>query len=144
MRLFFLILVVISLSTRITVSQNELHDSNSLKFHLTLNPFISQNYLFLEQGNISVTNMWFLDNMISDSPSIQQISRLMLLYPSLWQTNNLFSPAEMINPLSVKYLRENKNSEINYIFGLFQTAAVGYLAIKHISKYGFLKEKEKK
>jgi hypothetical protein len=49
-----------------------------------------------------------------------------------------FSPY-FLSPLEKQYLENSKFNPIRYALGMIQAGAVGYLAYKHIQKYGFLK-----
>jgi len=49
-----------------------------------------------------------------------------------------FSPY-FLSPLEKQYLEDSKFNPIRYALGMIQAGAVGYLAYKHIKKYGFLK-----
>lgn len=49
------------------------------------------------------------------------------------------SPVSMIEPLHQQYIENSKLNPVRYILGMAQTAAVGYLAYKHIRKYGLFK-----
>ncbi|MBE0539205.1 MAG: hypothetical protein IH620_05785 [Ignavibacterium sp.] len=42
-------------------------------------------------------------------------------------------------PLEKQYLENSKFDPVKYALGMVQAGAVGYLAYKHIKKYGFLK-----
>lgn len=104
---------------------------------------------FLQRGNVH--NDYFLDGeqflfneIVTDSTNVRQFTRMMLSNPRFWQNNYMMSPKEMISPLTTKFLNDSKHQELKYMLGLLQGAAVGYLAIKHISKYGFLRKKEEK
>lgn len=44
-----------------------------------------------------------------------------------------------LSPFYLKYQRDSKFNPIKYVLGMAQVGAVGYLAYKHIKKYGFLK-----
>jgi hypothetical protein len=52
--------------------------------------------------------------------------------------NQKFSP-HFLSPLERKYREDSKFNPIKYVLGAAQIGAVGYLAYKHIKKYGFLK-----
>ncbi len=43
-----------------------------------------------------------------------------------------------LSPLYDKYLEESKFNPVRYILGMAQLGAVGYLAYRHIKKYGFI------
>jgi hypothetical protein len=47
---------------------------------------------------------------------------------------------DMTLPLYKKYLEDSKFNPFRYALGMMQVGAVGYLAYKHIKKYGFLKK----
>ena len=56
-------------------------------------------------------------------------------------TNNTyqnFSPY-FLSSLEKQYLEDSKFNPIRYALGMIQAGAVGYLAYKHIQKYGFFK-----
>lgn len=52
--------------------------------------------------------------------------------------DNKFSP-HLLEPLKVKYHKDSKFNFIRYALGMAQAGAVGYLAYKHIKKYGLFK-----
>ncbi len=49
------------------------------------------------------------------------------------------SSSELISPLNQKFLQDSKLNPVFYVLGMAQTAAVGYLAYRHIKKYGLFK-----
>ena len=49
------------------------------------------------------------------------------------------SPSELTTPLYLQLLENSKLNPVRYVLGMAQTAAVGYLAYKHIKKYGLFK-----
>lgn len=53
-------------------------------------------------------------------------------------TDKSFS-SYFLSPLQKKYYEDSKFDPIRSILGMAQVGAVGYLAYKHIKKYGFLK-----
>lgn len=44
-----------------------------------------------------------------------------------------------LSPLYTQYIEDSKFDPVRYVLGMAQVGAVGYLAYKHIKKYGFLK-----
>lgn len=49
------------------------------------------------------------------------------------------SSSELISPLYQEFIQNSKLNPVIYVLGMAQTAAVGYLAYRHIKKYGFFK-----
>lgn len=49
------------------------------------------------------------------------------------------SPGSMLEPIRQKFLENSKLNPVRYVLGIAQTAAVGYLAYRHIKKYGLFK-----
>jgi hypothetical protein len=49
------------------------------------------------------------------------------------------SPGSMLEPIRQQFLENSKLNPVRYVLGIAQTAAVGYLAYRHIKKYGLLK-----
>ena len=49
------------------------------------------------------------------------------------------APSNVSHILYQQYLENSKFNPVRYVFGMAQTAAVGYLAYKHLKKYGFRK-----
>jgi len=46
----------------------------------------------------------------------------------------------ILNPLQQQYMSSQSMSVWNYMLGMIQTGAFGYLAYEHLKKYGFLKK----
>ena len=44
-----------------------------------------------------------------------------------------------LSPFYAQYLEDSKFNPVRYVLGMAQIGAVGYLAYKHIKKYGFFK-----
>lgn len=57
---------------------------------------------------------------------------------STFQSNLNFD--DMTLPLYQKYKEDSKLNPFRYALGMIQVGAVGYLAYKHIKKFGFLKK----
>ncbi|MHC1738656.1 MAG: hypothetical protein AB9882_11690 [Ignavibacteriaceae bacterium] len=147
MKIVYLAAVLIFLGLFLSYPQTEFQfnrivESDSGKFNLTLNPFLQReifpdDYIFLNE-------QFLFNEIIADTQNTRQFTRMMLSNPQFWQNSYMMSPKEMISPLTTKFLQDNKHQGFKYMLGLLQGAAVGYLAIKHISKYGFLRKKEEK
>lgn len=61
------------------------------------------------------------------------------IFSTLEEDKLLDNPADITSPLYRKYLEDSKFDPFKYVLGMAQLGAVGYLAYKHIKKYGFLK-----
>ena len=53
--------------------------------------------------------------------------------------NDLITVENFSEPLYKRYLENQKINPLYYVLGMAQTAAVGYMAYRHIKKYGFFK-----
>lgn len=52
---------------------------------------------------------------------------------------NSETSTNLLSPLYQEYLEESRFDPVRYVLGLAQASAVGYLAYRHLKKYGFLK-----
>lgn len=122
---------------------NSLH-SDSKKNRLSFSTFFN-NYLEEElklSASMNLLNYALPPNM--DSTNIWLATRM--------QLNNLVSEDPMksnfnlsvLNPLKQQFAETQTMKELKYILATIQVGAVGYLAYKHIEKYGFTKEKRGK
>lgn len=77
---------------------------------------------------------------VNDDPHTIWIwTRLSLTINGQPDTYSGVSPGNMLEPLHQQFLENSKLNPIRYVLGMAQTAAVGYLAYRHIRKYGFFK-----
>ncbi len=68
------------------------------------------------------------------------------LWTSYTLSNNQFdrkfsdhTPRNILSPLYNQYMENSKFNPVRYVLGMAEAGAVGYLAYKHIKKYGFWK-----
>jgi hypothetical protein len=100
-----------------------------VEFHYNLNEIFSK----------PISNQVPEDVLFDDNPStIWLRTELLVSY------NNLQSGVGEINthftsPLYQQYLKDSEFDMVRYILGTVQAGAVGYMAYKHIKKYGFWK-----
>ena len=66
-------------------------------------------------------------------------TEMTLSYFSNYNSLNTSPSNDLMSPLYEQYLEKSKSNPINYVLGMAQLTAVGYLAYRHIKKYGFLK-----
>ncbi|MFH0736398.1 MAG: hypothetical protein V1773_17775 [bacterium] len=103
---------------------------DSVKFNIELNKKIS--------GNFSA-------NVIDPQRFVYQEKdflklRAKLYIPSFEDTQKplvTLTPQDILSPLYSQYMEAQKHQTWQYILGTIQAGAVGYLAYKHIQKYGF-------
>lgn len=67
-----------------------------------------------------------------------QLRTEMLLRQSTKNNFNEESNYYFLSPLYNKYIEESKFNPVRYVLGLAQLSAAGYLAYRHIKKYGFI------
>lgn len=130
----------IFLSTSIFAQNNETPDSlRWLKFELpdeVLNYQFSQ--LFFED---QINTSSFLNTDLFDSNSVWIQTRMMLnTFKSDNQADEIWK-ANILNPLQDKFIKSKQMKFWNTVLATVQVGAVGYLAYKHLKKYGFLKKK---
>ncbi len=75
----------------------------------------------------------------SDSNTIWMWTKLAISNSDSPNFNPGSSPSEMIDPLHQQFMEDSKLNPVRYVLGMAQTAAVGYLAYRHIKKYGLFK-----
>jgi hypothetical protein len=99
--------------------------------------FYYDDFEFYFPFNFTVTES---EQMIEgDLSTLQLRTELALSYPSAFNTNPVEVTDHLMLPYYQQYLENSKIDPIRYVLGLAQTAAVGYMAYRHIKKYGFWK-----
>jgi len=86
--------------------------------------FWKQESNMLIEGNNS--NLWLRTEMA-------------LSYSGEFNSDSLIITENFSAPLYAKYIANQKFNPLFYVLGMAQTAAVGYMAYRHIKKYGFFK-----
>jgi len=86
--------------------------------------FWKQESNMLIEGNNS--NLWLRTEMA-------------LSYSGEFNSDSLIITENFSAPLYAKYIENQKFNPLFYVLGMAQTAAVGYMAYRHIKKYGFFK-----
>jgi len=109
-----------------------------LSFSEFFNPYhnFDNKYFSKEFDNLQIISGRPLDNS-----SVWMRTRLQL--NGLYNQDNSHGDVKsnVLNPLSQLYSASQSMKELKYFLGAVQTGAVGYLAYKHLKKYGFLKRK---
>jgi hypothetical protein len=74
-----------------------------------------------------------------DISNLRLRTELALSYPTAFSTGSADELNHLMLPFYNQYLENSKIDPIRYILGMAQAAAVGYMAYRHIKKYGFWK-----
>jgi hypothetical protein len=74
-----------------------------------------------------------------DISNLQLRTELALSYPTAFSAGSADEMNHLMLPFYKQYLKNSKIDPIRYILGMAQAAAVGYMAYRHIKKYGFWK-----
>ena len=74
-----------------------------------------------------------------NSANLKLLTELALSYPYAFNTGGTDEMNHFMLPLYNRYLENSKLDPVRYVLGLAQAAAVGYMAYRHIKKYGFWK-----
>jgi hypothetical protein len=120
-----------------TENINAISTSDSLKIKINPNPLIQMQIKFDEfELQREFKDMKMIVPIDGDPNTVWLRTSL-----AVSNTENLgkdFSP-HFLSPLEKQYLENSKFNPLKYALGMVQVGAVGYLAYKHIKKYGFLK-----
>ncbi len=135
--IFFLSIILTSIVFCQNNDSNKINFPDSLKINLQKNPLTELQIKFDEFEIHRELNNLKLSISIDGDPNTVWL-RTALLISKSEKTNQDFSP-HFLSPLERKYHEDSKFDPIKYVLGAAQVGAVGYLAYKHIKKYGFLK-----
>jgi hypothetical protein len=112
--------------------------TDSTKFDLKIKSLRDFNLLHNDFELYNDLNNPSFNVSLDDDPQTVWLKTHLALSNSKIQSEN-FSP-HLLRPLERKYLEDSKFNLVRYMLGAAQVGAVGYLAYKHIKKYGFLKK----
>jgi len=111
--------------------------NDSLKIKINSNPLIDMQIKFDEFELHRELNNMKMDIPIDGDPQTVWLRTAL----AIGNTNNPKSDNKIhyLSPLYTQYINDSKFDAVKYVLGMAQVGAVGYLAYKHIKKYGFLK-----
>ena len=135
--LSFLLLYPSILCSQQTDKTNLIPTDDLLKTRINQNPLIQMQIKFDEFELQREFKEIKLSVQIDGDPQTVWL-RTSLAIANTENTNQNFS-AHLLAPLEKQYLENSKFNPIKYAMGMIQAGAVGYLAYKHIKKYGFFK-----
>ena len=120
-----------------TDNNNTISTDDSLKTNMNSNPITQMQIKFDEFELQREFKDIKMSIPIDGDPQTVWL-RTSLAIANTENTNQTFSP-HFLSPLEKQYLEDSKFDPVRYALGMVQAGAVGYLAYKHIKKYGFLK-----
>lgn len=135
--LSLLILCTFILYAQQTDNANTVSANDSLKIKINPNPLTQMQIKFDEFELQREFKEIKMSVPIDGDPGTVWL-RTSLAIANTENTNQNFTP-HFLAPLERQYLEDSKFEPVKYALGMVQAGAVGYLAYKHIKKYGFLK-----
>ncbi len=135
--LFFLLINTFIPFAQQTDNNETISADDSLKIKLDINPITGMQIKFDEFELHREFNKMKMNIQI-DGDSQTVWLRTSLALSNTENNDQKFSP-HFLSPLEKQYLEDSKFDPVRYALGMVQAGAVGYLAYKHIKKYGFLK-----
>lgn len=114
-----------------------IYNNDSLKTKISSNPLINLQIKFDEFELHRELSIMKMDISIDGDPQTVWLRTSL----AIGYTNNPGNENKIhyLSPLYTQYIEDSKFDAVKYVLGMAQVGAVGYLAYKHIKKYGFLK-----
>ena len=135
-----LFLILFTLTFKIFAQEKSAIDT-SASFNFSI-PHEILDYQINNPNSIPEYNKFSLNKYLTgDTSSIWMRARMMIGKFNNTPGESGMSPQQMMAPSYNCYLESQKLSALRTVLGAVQVGAVGYLAYKHIKKYGFLKKK---
>ena len=136
--LIFQLLLLASFSCFAQQEESLINDKDSVYRFQGIVPPIEFQYNIDEIFSKPISNQIPEDVLFDDNPSTVWLRTELLIM------NNSQSDLGDINthftsPLYQQYLRDSEFDMVRYVLGAVQAGAVGYMAYRHIKKYGFWK-----
>jgi len=134
--LFFLLSGVLSAQVEETY-QSQLSDS-SYRYQGIIPPVEFQ-YDMNQIFSKPISNQIPEDVLFDDNPSTVWLRTQLLISNNAAQFGYDEINTHFTSPLYQQYLRDSEFDMFRYVLGIAQASAVGYMAYRHIKKYGFWK-----
>lgn len=122
------------------------HVSAQERTNDTVNQYNSYNSLIQLQTKLNEFDIYRELNYMRMNPGLSNDPNTIWMWTNLSLTSTGKqdsypgeSPGNIIEPLHQQFLENSKLNPVRYVLGMAQTAAVGYLAYRHIKKYGLFK-----
>ena len=135
--IFWILFLLTSVYYAQTEQENITQNNDSLKINIDQQSLNKIQIMFDDFDLYRNFNAMKMNVPIDGDPQTVWL-RTSLAIANTENVNQNFSP-NFLAPLQKKYYEDSKFDPIRSILGMAQVGAVGYLAYKHIKKYGFLK-----
>lgn len=113
--------------------------SDTVKKHITKNPFTEFSIKYRDFEFYRDLNQIKMNIPIDGDPATVWLRTSIAIQNLNRNALSSETPTNLLSPLYQQYLEESRFNPVRYFLGLAQAGAVGYLAYRHIKKYGFLK-----
>lgn len=136
----FLILVLVISAAYDCFSQweEELFSRDSVYRFQGIIPPVEFQYNLDEIFSKPISNQIPEDVLFDDNPSTVWLRTQLLISNSALNESGEIN-THFTSPLYQQYLRDSEFDMVRYVLGAVQAGAVGYMAYRHIKKYGFWK-----
>ena len=143
-KIFFLIVTLSALVLTFDIySQDQgifLNDNLDSTFRFQgIVPPVEFQYNLNEIFSKPISNQVPEDVLFDDNPSTIWLRTQLLISNYAAQTGSGEINTHFTSPLYEQYLRDSEFNMVRYVLGVAQASAVGYMAYRHIKKYGFWK-----
>ena len=139
-KIFYIVIFVLIFSVIINAQvedSSSIESKDSVNRHLGIGPILKIHF------NLDFPFLYspFQSNKLieGDKNTLWLRTEMALSYFSNYNSGNASPGNDLLSPLYEQYLEKSKFNPIKYVLGMAQLTAVGYLAYRHIKKYGFLK-----
>jgi len=120
-----------------TDNKNFIYSTDSIKARININPLMQIQNKFDEFELHREFKEMKLSIPIDGDPQTVWLRTMFAISNS--ENVNKDLSQHFLYPLERQFLENSKFNLVRYALGMIQVGAVGYLAYKHIKKYGFLK-----
>lgn len=135
-KIFVGLLFITSTAFAQQVELNKNSSNDTLKSKISINPLSEIHYKF-DEFDFYRENKNKMYLLLDEDPNTIWLRTSLLI--SKMDLPSKVTEADLLSPLFIQYSENSKFNPIRYMLGMAQIGAVGYLAYKHIKKYGLFK-----
>ena len=135
-----LVILLSAVSNSFSQQEAELYkNSDSVYRFQGIIPPVEFQYNLDEIFSKPISNQIPEDVLFDDNPSTVWLRTQLLISNNAAQFGYDEINTHFTSPLYQQYLRDSEFDMFRYVLGIAQASAVGYMAYRHIKKYGFWK-----